>query len=136
MHIAGLGYFNDYTREDVSELTVRDATAKDVLAWYGEAQKPSMRAFVAELDGELVGLCGVYRDGDHVTAVAGLKPALRERKRDIVILARRARELFSKYPIVLALASDTEPTAPAFLRYAGFVYVGPTPVGEIYLWKT
>jgi len=117
-------------------MTIRPATQKDVERWYGSRPLFGLRAIVAELDGVVVALSGVYRSGDNYVAVCGSTPEMRRRKRDVIALIEKSKKLFKRYPFVLAFRSEEEPTSESLLRHIGFSRVGRTPSGDLYVWAT
>lgn len=93
---------------------------------------------VIEDGDEVLGFCVVYcPDAEDETrcAAASLSPAFRKNRRVVVLAVREAQKLFAQYEVVIALQNQDEPTAEAFLRYAGFVKVGERPEGVVHLWQ-
>lgn len=115
-----------------SEFVIRPATQEDLTQWYGSLPAYTTRALVGVLNGEVIALGGVYRDNNAVVGIAGLKPPMRGRRKDIVRMIRATKELLQNYPVVLAFADRNEPTADGFIRHLGFDYVRPTPIGDLY----
>jgi hypothetical protein len=113
---------------------IRPATAADAAAFYG-AERPmkSMRGFVAELNGDVVGVGGFYYERGYLIAFSEMKESLRPYRKAIVRGARRimAQIIERKLP-VFALANCDEPTAPQFLKGLGFTFFCHTPQGDIY----
>jgi len=127
--------YND-ARKVVNEMIIRPATQKDVEQWYGSRPLFGLRALVAELDGAVIAIAGVYRSGDNYVAVCGSTPEMRRRKRDVIAMIAESKKLFRHYPFVLAFQSEEEPTAESFLRHVGFSRVGRAPLGGLHIWAT
>lgn len=112
------------------------ATAENVARFYdGESPPKSMKGFVAELDGEIVGVGGIYYDGPTSFAFTEIKPAFRKRKKDLVRGIHLLEAFYNNlgFP-VMAIASLGEPTAPALLKKLGWVPTGiVTEKGEVLL---
>lgn len=113
---------------------IRPATAADAAAFYGtERPMKSMRGFVAELDGEVVGIGGVYFDHGYLVAFSEMKEALRPYKKAIVKGARMIMSaIIDRGVPVFALANQGEPTAAGLLKALGFKFFQHTPQGDIY----
>lgn len=107
------------------EPTFRRATPADAVAFYGTPAKMSFRGFVAELDGEVVGIGGVYYDNGVPIAFSEMRPPMRKYKKAMAkacrILTRFFDQLGGK---VYAIACPTEPTAPYLLAKLGFKPTG------------
>lgn len=108
-----------------SEPTFRPATAADAVAYFGGPPKLSFRGFVAELDGEIIGIGGVYYDNGVPIAFSEMREPMRRyrkaRAKACRILTRFFDQLGGK---VYAVACPTEPTAAALLAKLGFVPIG------------
>lgn len=97
----------------------RPATAADIEAFYGvPAQKP-VRAYVAAVDGVVLGIGGVYRDGEQDVAFCDLKPEMKRHRKLIVAGARLFQREFGSIQ-VSAVANPAEPGAERFLFRLGF----------------
>ena len=59
------GDSGDRVGDEAERPTIRTrlASAKDIVDYYGEPQRGTIKALVALMDGELVGIAGVIRDG-------------------------------------------------------------------------
>lgn len=108
-----------------AEVNIRPATAEDARTFYGGAPKMSFRGFVAELDGELVGLGGVYYQNGVPIAFTEIRPAMRPYRKAIAKGCRMIVKLLDdlRGP-VYAVACSTEPTAPYLLAKLGFKPTG------------
>lgn len=103
-----------------SEFTIRNATQQDVEDWFGERPRFAVRAVVGELDGKVIAIGGVYREQRAMVGIAGLKPEMRSRKKDIVRMVKAGLNILQNYNTVVALPDKNEPTADAFIRHLGF----------------
>ena len=104
--------------------TLRPATKKDALAFYGHAPLFSFKGICAELDGEIIGLCGVYRDSGRQVVFSEIKDAMRPYRKSIARATRSLMDMI-RGP-VYAFAAPTEPTSGYLLAKLGFM-----PTGEI-----
>lgn len=95
----------------------------------------SMRAVVADLDGKIIALGGVYRAGDQVIGFSEMKEEMRGRKKDMLRMVRLGAPLLLRHRQVIAYASPAEPTASSFLTALGFRYFGADNLGEVYIWQ-
>lgn len=108
-----------------SEPTFRVARPEDAVAYYGTQAKMSFRGYVAELDGEVVGIGGVYYANGAPIAFSEMREPMRKHKRAIAKACRMLTQLFDKIGgNVYAVACPTEPTAPRLLAKLGFVPTG------------
>jgi hypothetical protein len=104
-------------------MRVRYATAEDVKSWYGSVPA-TMRAVVVEDEGHLVGIAGIARMGDHLQAYSEIKDELRSHPyllaKASVMIGKMIRDANAA---VLAVCSESEPTAPSLLSRLGFAPV-------------
>lgn len=108
-----------------SDVTIRPATARDAQRYYGGPPPFSFRGYAAELNGEIVGVGGVYIQNGAYVAFSDMKSPLRQRKKTLAKACRILMELFDKTGgPVYAVASNTEPTAPYLLAKLGFKPTG------------
>lgn len=108
-----------------SEPTFRQATPTDAVAFYGAPAKMSFRGFVAELDGEVVGIGGVYYDNGVPIAFSEMRPPMRKYKKAMAKACRILTRFFDQLGgRVYAVACSTEPTAPYLLAKLGFKPTG------------
>lgn len=115
-----------------SEVVFRPATDADAQRYYGRRAHSSFRGFVAELNGELVGLAGVYYQDGVPIAFSEINPHVRSRRRDIVRGVKMLMQIVDtiKGP-VYAVANPAEPTAPYLLAKLGWKPTGLLgPLGE------
>ncbi len=117
-----------------SSVTLRAATFADAKAFYGGKLPPwSFQGIAAELDGEVIGLCGLYRESGAKVVFSEIRPQMRKHKKAIGKACRMLMQMADKTPgTTHAVASPTEPTAGYLLAKLGFVPTGEFgPVGEI-----
>ena len=111
------------------------ATKEDLMRWYkGKLPPVSVRAQVLEIDGEIEAIWGVQLSKGDVVAFSTVNEKARGDKRAILACVRASKELLQKHPHVIAYADKDEPTADAFIRHCGFVHVGSSNRGEVYLY--
>ena len=115
-----------------SEPVIRKATQADAIAYYGSNAKCSFRGYVAELDGEIIAIGGVYYDNRMPIAFSEMRPPMRKflkaRARGCRMLVKLFDEIGGK---IYAVACSTEPTAPYLLAKLGFKPTGLFgPLGE------
>lgn len=108
----------------MTPVTVRPATRADIDAFSDMANKPSVRAWCAELDGRIVGLGGLALIGGRWFAFCDLREEARPYK---MTLMRTARRLFAQarrdgIRFIYAQVDDTEPGAVAWLESLGFEF--------------
>ena len=108
--------------------TIREATEADVRAFYGSVNW-TFRAFVAELDGQVLGIGGGYYDGPSVVAFSSLKPEMLRYKKTIVLGARKIMELV-RGRSCFAIASEKHPGSERLLEHFGFERVN----GRVFKW--
>lgn len=96
---------------------LRPATPGDIEAFYGGAPHPEMRAYVAELEGRVIGIGGTYRHDGRDVAFSDLKPEMKRYRRAIVEGARLFQREFGA---CIALADPQEPGAERLLTRLGF----------------
>ena len=67
-------------------IQVRPATAADIEAYYGEPPSGTLRATVAEMDGQIVGVIGIIREAAVGRFFCDFKPKLQPYLRSITIM--------------------------------------------------
>ena len=116
-----------------SEVIIRRATEADAIAYYGARPPLSLRGYVAELDGEIVGIGGLSYEGGNAVAFSETKPALRERREDMKrgLKVLMAMVKSCRTP-VYAVADPDEPGAAELLARLGWTPTGRTcPIGDV-----
>lgn len=91
---------------------------------------------MAELDGKVIGVAGIEYRKRFLYAFSDIGPEMRPFRKGLVRAGRWLIEQMERAGVpVVAVANPSEPTAPAFLTWMGFVHVGATIDGEVYQWR-
>ena len=118
------------------DLACHPATQEDILAYFGEPQRMTLRALVVTLNGTPAGLIGIARQGRMARLFSEFRPELRPYLKSITALraikSAAAAVKRSRLP-VYAIAQEDEPDAPRILTRLGFV-PHETQVG-VYVWR-
>lgn len=113
---------------------VRAARPADFEAFYGRRLPYTARAWVAELDGEVIGIAGWYRRADgYALAFSDMTDAMRMWPGMIMREAKRFMGALSG-PAV-CVANCNEEGAARFLSHLGWRKVGVCEDGEVYAWQ-
>jgi hypothetical protein len=115
-----------------SKVEFRQATLEDAFKFYKSYPPARFRGFVAEKDGEILMVGGVYYVKGYPVAFSDLSDAVRKDRKTIAKGIRLLCEFYDsmKTP-VYALASQCEQTAPYLLAKLGFKPTGKvTCIGE------
>ena len=100
------------SREDAKpQITTRVATMQDVLDYYGEPPAGTMRAIVADMDGEIVGMIGIIRERQWGKYFSDTKPKLQPFLKSITIMraVKKSLKFCDEYRgPVMAVADDAE----------------------------
>ena len=119
------------------EPVIREATADDLAAFYGEAPKQSMRAYVAVLDGEPIAVAGVAYDvraqSGRVKLFSEMKPEMRHHRKAIIRGARIMLENLGARGMV-AVANPEEKHSRKLLSRLGFIPGAMTPQGQTFVY--
>ncbi len=123
---------NGVGREIKSALiTVRAAKPEDILAFYKEPARGTMRALVAVLDGNVVGVIGIVREQLWGRFFSDFAPALQPYLKTITIMraVKQSLRFCDDYrgPVV-AIAKDAE--SCRFMHRLGFTHLQ----GAAYAW--
>ena len=98
-------------REAAPPILTRLATNKDIIEYYGERQRSTIRAIVAEMNGRVVGIIGIVREQGYGKMFVDVDPELQPPLRSITIMraVKQAMRFADDYrgPIV-AVAEDAE----------------------------
>lgn len=111
---------------------VRAAKAADIEAWHGKSLQHTVRAWVAEEDGEVIGMAGYYLPGGPPIVFSDMREGMKRHRKAILKEARRVMSEV-RQPM-FAMASQKEDGSERFLQWLGFVHYKTTPEGEVYLW--
>lgn len=113
---------------------IRPATREDVDQFSPGHAKPTVRAFVGEVDGKIIGIGGLARVDGRWFAFCDLSPAARAYKLSIVRLGRRIMADARKMGLAFVYAEPdlTEPNAKRWLASLGFE---PTESPRLWKWQ-
>ncbi len=98
----------------------------------------TIRGYVAELDGKIVGVMGVLHCSPPL-AFGKMYPALRKHPRTVLLAIDKFREMLIKYyTYVVADADITETNSPAVLTRVGFVQIREATEDSrgVFLWRS
>jgi N-acetylglutamate synthase-like GNAT family acetyltransferase len=117
-------------------VTVRRATREDIEAFSDMENKPTVRAYVGEVDGAIIALGGLAFSGGRWIAFCDLTEKARTYKMTIARMGKRiiadAREMGLRF--VYASADPNEPSAIRWLTSLGFE---PDPrAPTLYRWRS
>jgi hypothetical protein len=114
-----------------SEPIIACATQSLARAYWGGDPPFSFRGYVALLDGEVVGVGGLYRMHDRMWIFSGFKPELAPYRKVRAKAVRMLLQLADNYPTpVFATPDRKEPTAMPLLIRLGFVPTGEEVDGD------
>ena len=119
----------------MSKVTVRQATREDIAAFSDMVNKPTVRAWCAECEGEIIALAGFALFGGRWYAFADLPEKIRPRKMLIMRAAKMIMAEARKQGIrfIYAEADMNEPNAVAWLASLGFQ--ADTRSERLYRWS-
>jgi hypothetical protein len=121
----------------VSAPVIRQATADDLIAYYGEAPQHSMKAYVVILDGKPIGIAGVSyqvrEEAGRVKLFSEMKPEMRRYKKTMLKGAREMLKAFA-VPGMVAVANPEEGNSRKLLASLGFVPGVVTPDGQVFVY--
>lgn len=118
-------------------VTLRPALQKDVVKFYGEPFKETIKGLSAVGDtGEVIGLAAVVHSKP-LQAFSDITTELKQSPRDIVRAIHKFRSILNSYGDreIFAIASEKEKTSENFLRHVGFDYVTTTTQGRLFKWQ-
>lgn len=97
--------------------TIRMATQRDIESFYGKMPPLTMKGFVVEHDGSIIGIGGVYWNEGKKVLFSEIKPEGKKFKKTMVRVAKRiVAELNPRY----ALADGCTEGAAKLLEHLGF----------------
>ena len=112
----------------IAKTTTRPATAGDVLGFYGKMPPRSVRAWVMECGGTVIGIAGYFMAGERAVMFSDMNAPIP------AIAIWRASKALMKAMRVPAICVGDEVSAP-FLERLGWVYVGKSFDGMIFEWN-
>lgn len=117
-------------------MNIRPATREDFVSFAGHPPAMLTRAFVAEHNGRVLAVGGVYYSAGVAFAFCEMDDGMRAHRKSIMRGAKVVVEaVLARMTVpVYAICSKREPNAPAFLSRLGFVPEGMTGLGELYKW--
>jgi len=114
----------------------RPATAGDFIALQGKPPESTVRAHVAEHDGQVLAAFGVYYTNGITVAFTIMGDGMRKHRKSIMRFARFVMAKIAAMPgPIYALCSRTEETAPRFLARLGFEFMSESDAGDLYKLK-
>lgn len=116
-----------------SSVIFRRATAADAEQFFGGQMMFSMRGWVAEQDGVVTAIGGLYYEGGRPIAFSEMTGTFRKDRKDVAKGCRILMQMIDKIKSpVYAVANPNEPTAQKLLAKLGWVPTGRfTEVGEL-----
>ena len=118
----------------MSDIIVRPARSEDIEAIYGHPAPYTLRAIVAEQDGEVLGVMGIFHSNP-LMAFCRVTPHMEERCPTMILRAAKAFPALLHYysEPVYAIPDPDEPHARAILQRAGFQR-DESRDAEVYVW--
>ncbi len=118
-------------------LASRPATIADVLRYYGERPRQTLKAVVVTLNDEPVGIIGLAQEGRCLKLFSEFQPVLRDQLRCMTVL-RAIKKAMSfvkaaRLPVV-AITQENEPDSPRILERLGFKFHSHSDSGDVYEW--
>jgi hypothetical protein len=107
-----------------SKVVLSYATQSDVEEYYGKPSLYSCRAVIARIDGEPVGLGGVYRVNATMVVFTDIKEAMLPYKKDIIRASRMVLAIIARYTTVVSYPDPAIKTADTFGNHFGFMDTG------------
>lgn len=110
---------------------IQPATRADIEAFYGPEFKWTFRALAAILDGETLGVGGIYYDGPLIVVFSSAKDgAIEKYPFTAARMAKKVMGLVNLRAVCMGQASDKYPGVP-LLERLGFKHVS----GRVYKWN-
>ena len=110
---------------------IRGLTKEDVVKMYGKPFEQATYGIASEIDGELIGVCGVLHTIP-MQAYSTLTDKILKNKRELIHGIRWFRKILEKYQSdVVAI----EKGDPMFLKHVGFEFVCESEQGDVYRWQ-
>lgn len=116
----------------MTRVELRPATRADWEAFYGEPPQHTVKAIVADADGEILGVAGLEKHQGFYVAFSDIGDKMRKHKKAILKAGKELVNLInaSRLPVV-AIQNEAEPTAYGFLTHLGFT---PTEEPGVLIW--
>lgn len=116
-----------------SSVQIRQATVQDAREFYGQDPVYSFRGYAAELNGDIVGLGGVYFEDGKPVVFSEIRDAMRPHKKAIAKATRMLMRMLDDLGrSAYAFACPTEPTSGYLLAKLGFKPTGMVgPYGDV-----
>ena len=113
-------------------IRIRPATYADLAAVDGTPPARTSRSMVAEEDGKVIGLWGIYPLNTRYVLFSSLTPAFRRNKRHFALGVAAARRLIASRPPmpVIAQADPEIAGSDVLLKHMGFIHLH----GSTYQW--
>lgn len=107
------------------------ATAETIRAFFGEKSLPSMKAFVAMMDGEPIAVFGLHYIDGAMVLFSYIKPEARSFRKSIVKGAKKVMDMAKRLNVpVYATADESVSQSASFLEWLGFTHYS----NGVYLW--
>ena len=104
---------------------IRRATYGDAVAFYGGDPLYSFKGYVVELNGDIVGLAGIYYEDGKPIVFSEMKDAMRPYKKAIAKTCRLIMRMLDDLGrAAYAFAAPSEPTSGYLLAKLGFKPTG------------
>lgn len=113
-------------------MTVRPATYQDIVSLDGQPPIRTCRAMVAEEDGKVIGIWGIYTQNTRYVLFSSFTTEFRKRKRNFAIAVKSAWDLIRSRPSmpVIAEADPDIEGSDVLLIHMGFTKLD----GRVYEW--
>lgn len=120
-----------------ADVTIREATAEDLLGFYGHMPEGEIRAWLALYKGIPACMAGYRRDPGGYVAFSDVKPWVRAPRMTVYRTAKAMFDamLATGVPLITA-AKGCGKQAPKFLASLGFVFAYDLPDGHsVLMWR-
>ena len=116
----------------MTKVKIRPASLGEWLAFYGEQPKHTVKAIVAEADGEILGVAGLEKHPGFYVAFSDIGDKMRKHKKAILKAGKELVKLIDdcRLPVV-SIQNEAEPTSFGFLTHLGFT---PTEEPGVLVW--
>jgi len=108
------------------------ATPELLSSYYGSPPARSQRAVAVVKDGSVIGVGGVYADGDRQVMFSDMTDELRRDKRALIMGMRAVMKLAARRALPVVAEADAEiEGSEKLLEHMGFEHIGQ----RIYAWR-